>query len=418
MSFWKRAVLLSLLTGAAAAARLPAQVLSLEQARTRALEASPALRAAREATMAAAGRERQAGAFPNPTLSYSREQTSRGGRESWQNIGLVEQQLDFGGARGARRDAAGLRRRAAEADGSSVEATVRYEVTRAYALAVAADRRAAHAAEAAEAFGRAQRISAQRFAEGDVSGYANRRIGLEAARYATLRAEALRERHWARLALGALVTGSADSLAVLETALEDSISLSPLSLELDSLRALAFQRRPEIGAAALEVAASAAEARAAGREAFPTPLVGLGFKNERTPGDPSAASGFVVQLSVPLPLWDARRGAVLALEAEGRRGTAEVEVLRRRIAQEVEQAWVGARAAELQLAALRPQLGVEARAALRAAEAAYAEGEIALVEWLDAVRAYQEAESGFAALQADYIIQRAALERAVGTRLN
>jgi len=79
---------------------------------------------------------------------------------------------------------------------------------------------------------------------------------------------------------------------------------------------------------------------------------------------------------------------------------------------------VSARAAELQLITLRPQLGAEAAAALRAAETAYGEGEITLVEWLDAVRAYQEAEASFAALQAEYIIQRAALERAVGTGLN
>jgi outer membrane protein TolC len=76
------------------------------------------------------------------------------------------------------------------------------------------------------------------------------------------------------------------------------------------------------------------------------------------------------------------------------------------------------RALREQIEVIRPQLGEASRAALRAAEAAYAEGEISLVEWLDAVRAYQEAESSFATLQAEYVIQRAALERAVGARLN
>ena len=38
-----------------------------------------------------------------------------------------------------------------------------------------------------------------------------------------------------------------------------------------------------------------------------------------------------------------------------------------------------------------------------------------LVEWLDAVRAYNEAQSTFAVLKADYLIQRATLERAVGS---
>ena len=73
-----------------------------------------------------------------------------------------------------------------------------------------------------------------------------------------------------------------------------------------------------------------------------------------------------------------------------------------------------AAAASTQLATIRPQLGAEAEAALTAARAAYREGEIALVEWLDAVRAYYEAESTYADLLADHFIRRAALERAVG----
>jgi len=418
MPFRTRSPVCIALVLAVAAGPLRAQVLSLEAARTRALQLSPALQASREAAFAAAGRARQAGAFPNPVLTYAREQTSRAGRTSWQNIGLIEQRLDFGGARGARADAAGLRREAADASTGSLEAELLFEVTRAYALAVAADHRAAQASQAAEAFTRAQRVSAERFAEGDLSGYAHRRIGLEAARYGLLRAEALRARHEARLTLATWLAASADSLAALEVTLEDSIVLPPLTLPLDSLRTLAFHTRADLRAAGRERDASAADARAAGREARPIPLAGLGFKNERGPGDPSPASGFVVQLSLPLPLWDARRGAVEAFAAEGRQRGAEVEVVRHRIAREVELAWVSARAAELQLITLRPQLGAEAAAALRAAETAYGEGEITLVEWLDAVRAYQEAEASFAALQAEYIIQRAALERAVGTGLN
>ena len=92
--------------------------------------------------------------------------------------------------------------------------------------------------------------------------------------------------------------------------------------------------------------------------------------------------------------------------------------MRRRVAREVAEAYDAWRTAEEQRAALAPQLGAESRAALRAVQVAYAEGEVTLVEWLDAVRAYQEAESTFANLQAEVLIRRAALERAVGARLS
>src|SRR5690606_9219296 len=122
--------------------RLTAQSLSLVEARARALAVSPELRAAREAVAAGTARERQAGAFPNPSVGYFREQTARDGRTNWQHIALLEQPLDLSGRIGARREAAGYRRAALEAEVEVREAELRFEVTRAYALAVAADRRA------------------------------------------------------------------------------------------------------------------------------------------------------------------------------------------------------------------------------------------------------------------------------------
>ena len=71
-----------------------------------------------------------------------------------------------------------------------------------------------------------------------------------------------------------------------------------------------------------------------------------------------------------------------------------------------------------QLDALRPLLGADAQLALQAAGTAYAEGEISLVAWLDAVRAYHEAQSSFAILQADHVIRLMTLERAVGSVLS
>jgi outer membrane protein, heavy metal efflux system len=256
-----------------------------------------------------------------------------------------------------------------------------------------------------------------RLADGDISGYASRRIGLEAARYATLRAEAELTRREARLALAALLGGMSDSVLAFELRLDESLAGAP-TLPLDSLRAIALRAHQEIRAVLTEAEANAAEARAARRETLPGPLAGLGFKNERGAGSTRTTSGFVFQISMPVPLWDGRRAASSAFLADARERTASADRLRREISQQVESAWAGMHAVREQIEAIRPHLGEASRAALRAAEAAYAEGEISLVEWLDAVRAYQEAESGFATLQAEYVIQRAALERAVGARLN
>lgn len=396
--------------------------LTLAEAQLVARQASPDLRAAREAVAAARARERQANALLNPTLSYGREQTSRNGRSNAQDIAQFEQPFEIGGQRGARRDAARLRGEVAQARLSAVERLLDYDVARAFAMLVAAARRAALADEAVTAFAEAGRVITQRLAAGDVSGYAVRRLQLEAARYATQRADAVLALRVARIELATLLALSPDSItppppAALKSGSDTSESLP----QLDVLRASATDSRADLRALALEAAATAAEARLAVAERFPTPTLSAGYKRESVnPGGAGSAMGlrgFVAGLSLPLPVFDRRGGSIEAAAAETRRGEAQVDALRRRIRLEVDEAYAGLGAVDAQLELLRPQLGENARVALRAVQAAYGEGEITLVEWLDAVRAYQEAESTFATLQADAMIRRAALERAVGIPL-
>jgi cobalt-zinc-cadmium efflux system outer membrane protein len=394
--------------------------LTLGAAQDAARRTSPELRAARGAVAAATARERQAGVLPNPTLAYGREQTSRSGQTNAQDVAQLEQPLEIGGQRAARRDAARLRRAAAEARLATAAVQVDFDVARAFALAVAAERRTRLAEQTATAFTEAQRVSDRRLSAGDVSGYAARRLRLEAARYAAVRAAAALDRRSTRVALASLMglaTGAADSLALptdLPTGPGDATPLPAL----DSLVARAERSRPELRAAALDAEAAAAEARLAARERVPTPTLSAGYKGERVAdsarGSRAGFSGFVAGVSVPLPLFDRRTGAIEAAEAEARRMSAETDVVRRHVVREVTDAADALRAAELQRVALTPHLGDDTRIAVRAVQASYAEGEITLVEWLDAVRAYQDAESTYATLQAEVAVRRAALARAVG----
>jgi outer membrane protein, heavy metal efflux system len=398
--------------------------LTLRDVRNAARQASPELRALREAASAAAGRERQAGAWLNPTFAYGHERTSRDGATNSQHIAQLEQPLELGGQRGARRDAARLRREASEARLAAGQARLDYDVARAYAIAIAADRRALLAAQAATAFVEAERVSAQRLAAGDVSGYADRRLRLEAARYAAQRAAAMLARRTARLELAALLTSAPDTLAD-RLVLADSLSAAgarettatPMSLAADSLQRLARARRAELRALTFEQQAAAAEVRLVARERIPVPTLAAGYKTEEAAGSGGGFNGLVAGFSLPLPLWDRRAGAVQAAEAQARQAVAERATLERQVAREVAEAAAALEAIETERALLAPHVGPRTEAALRAVRVAYAEGDITLVEWLDAVRAYQEAEATFASLEADVLVRRAALERAVGAPL-
>jgi len=407
------------LVAQAVSARGDSGLLTLVEARARAFGSSPELAAARAAAAVAAGEERQAAAFPNPTLAYAREQTSRNGASNSQDIAQVEQAIEIGGRRTARRDAARFRRSAADARVGIEQSRIAFEVTRVYALAVAADRRARLAAVAAAEFASARAASDQRLAAGDVSGYAARRVRLEAARYAGLRAEAALDARAARVALASLV-GTTSDPAQFTIALDTSLIISSDLLAKDSLRVLAGQSstaRPDIRAAELDVDAARAAGRLAASERLRLPVASVGFKRERIAEQQGSASGFVAGFAIPLPLFDRRVGAIQAADAEVQRQAALLDVVRRRAAKEVAEAVAANAAAQEGLALLTPDIIADAELSMRAAQAAYREGEITLLEWLDAVRAHQETVSSFIGLQAESIIRRAALERALGVTL-
>ena len=128
-------------------------------------------------------------------------------------------------------------------------------------------------------------------------------------------------------------------------------------------------------------------------------------------------SGFVAGVSLPLPLWNRGGGGVAAARADVSRQEVEIGRLRNQVTNEVEVAYAMHQLLAVQVTELSQQLGDEARKARNAAATAYAEGEIGLLDWLDAVRAYYEAESSYLTLWSESIARRAALERATGATL-
>jgi outer membrane protein TolC len=255
----------------------------------------------------------------------------------------------------------------------------------------------------------------ERLAAGDISGYAARRVRLEAARYAALAAQAEFEARSERLRLATLLGAPADTaLAPVDhvASLAAILDIAP-----DSIEALVVRNHAGLLALRLAADAGRAEAQLAQRERFPTPIASAGYKNERAPGGDGSLGGFVAGLSFALPIWDRRSGSIASADAHANRLLAEAEAAGQRVVREARTALEAARQTETRIAALGAELGEEAEAALRAAAAAFDEGEITLIEWLDAVRAYHEAESAYASVIAESIIQCATLERLLGLAL-
>jgi len=390
--------------------------LTLEQAQERARITSPRLASARETIAVARGEERQAGAFPNPVFGYERDQTFRSGEMIEEDVALIEQPFEIGGQRGLRREVARRRRTSAEAALRVAEIELDFEVTRAFAQALAADERASQTQRAAEAFRRAREASRQRRRAGDVSGYDDRRLALEVARYEALRAQVRLEQRAARMVLAEQIETPERMRRLLEVHLQEPPDADLPGVSMEELLEIALEGHPRLRAAEAEAAAAESAARLAGRGWVPTPVIGAGYKRQQEAGT-GGFEGYVAAISLPLPLWDRRQGDREAAEARARRARADLRRLRGRVVQELDTAWTGYHAAADSLAALMPHLEREASAAVEAARVSYAEGEIGLIEWLDAVRAYQEAAAAYADVRAEVWIQHATLQRAVGAPL-
>lgn len=391
--------------------------LTLDSAKSLARLTSAELRAADEAVSAARARERQAQAFVNPTLSYGREQTAKGGLRNSQDIAQVEQPIEIGGQRDARKNATASRTKSAEARRASVLQQLDFDVTQAFYRFYSAARRAALVDSAVNTFREAERVSAERLAAGDESGYATRRLRLEAARYATQRAEAALTLRSTRIDLATLL-GVRDA----ELASPQIGNAAPaFALSVDSLVTLGLRQRGEIKAAEFEVMALGADARLVKSERIPTPILSAGYKGENVKDGSSNGSnrlnGFVAGFSLPLPMFDRSASAIQAANADTRHASALVDKTRREIDRDVRRAYESLQAVDEQVRLLEPHVGNEATLAMRAVQLSYREGEITLVEWLDAVRAYQESEIAIITLQTEAAIRRAALERAVGSSL-
>lgn len=411
-AYWLRVLTVLPLLAAPVAAQQQkhALALSLDSAVWLAARAHPRVDAARAAVIAAESRTRQAGARANPTLSWQYERSARTGVENSQHITTLQQPLAFG-QRGARRDAAAAEAEAAYADLLAAQLDVTVLATNAYATVLEAERRHTIATRSAAAFAEAARIVDARLAAGDASGYEQRRVQLEAARYVAVREARGVEARRARRALLALVDPAS---ANRDRALGLSFDFAPSpDISDDSLLARGRAQRPDLRAAAARLRAREAQARLASWERLPVPTLAGGLKTETAAGLGSLR-GIAAGVSIPLPLFDRRNGARDAAVADATQAERQLAGQQQLATLEILAAADAVRSADIQIAALRPALGESAERAIAAVNAAFAEGDISLDAWLLALRAYDEAEEAFATLRADALVRRAELARAIG----
>ena len=340
-------------------------------------------------------------AYPNPAVTYSRE--SAGFTEFLQ----AEQTLPLFGARAALSRAGEAATAAAEADRDVRLWLLQSEAAAGVARLVAEQARLELAQAHTRDVERLIEILRTREREGEGSRFDRLRAEQELRDTRQLVTSAAVSVVEARATLSALLPRD-----IALTRIAGALDPQPAPAAEDALIAKATSARAELRALQQLGERATLEAEAARRARLPSPNVFGGLK--RADDVSGRQTGGVFGLSVSVPLFDAGGRESARWAAERARVEAERASIEYRIRSEV----IGAsEVLSLRQAALSQEQQGAAEELVQIAEVAYREGEVGILELLDAVRTAARAKVRSIDLRLEARLAQIALERAVGDTL-
>ena len=337
-------------------------------------------------------------AYPNPRVMYSRE--GAGFTEFLQ----VEQTLPAFGLRAGLSRAGVAAAAAAEADRDARLWALRAEARAVVARLTAEQGRLEAAESHARDVERLMEILRTREVEGEGSRFDRLRADQElrdARQLVTSAALAVAE---ARARLTAMLPR--DSAVRRVTSAADEQRPVPA---LDALLTRAASTRAELRALQRSAERAALESDAARRARLPSATLFAGLK--RADFEAGRQRGGVSGVSVSVPLFDTGGREAARWAAERARVESERAAIEQQIRAEITRA---SDALTLRRAAVFGDQEATGEELMRIAEVAYREGEIGILEWLDAVRTVSRARTRTIEIRFDARLAEIALERAVG----
>ena len=337
-------------------------------------------------------------AYPNPSVTYSRE--GAGFTEFFQ----AEQFLPLFGARAALSRAGVAATAAAEAERDLRLWLLRSDALAAVARVVAEQARVESARAQVREVERLIEILRTREREGEGSRFDRLRAEQELRDTNQLVASAAVAMAEAR----ATVSGMLPPDASLSTVAATPVTEQP-PVPMETLFARATSTRAELRALQQLGQRATFEAEAARRSRLPSPTLFGGMK--RADDVSGRETGGVFGVSVALPLFDAGGRDAARWEAERARVDAERVSIESRIRSEISGA---SEVLAVRQAALSQEQPGAAEELSQIAEVAYRDGEVGILELLDAVRTASRARIRSIELRLDARLAQIALERAVG----
>ncbi|KAB2666735.1 MAG: TolC family protein [Verrucomicrobia bacterium] len=311
----------------AAAATAPPPALSapigLGEARRIAFERNWDLLAAKSDVDIAVAQQIVARSFPNPILALSvakvpadnaPSSTAMGNsllHRSYDTIAAVNQLVEIGGKRDARRSSARAGIAGAEARFAEARRQLELAVTRAYVAVLSADGQATVLRASAASLRREADIAETRLKAGDLSRADRDQIRIAADRFEIDANRAEGDARTARIQLGVLLGESSASGGIRLSDMLEQLAGRPVPSGWEIPSPSVVANRPDVLAARADARRAEAELRLQKAQRVPDPT--LLAQYEREPPDKANSVGLGV--SFPLPLWNRNRGPIAAATA-------------------------------------------------------------------------------------------------------
>lgn len=365
----------------------------------RALVSNRELAAARLDVTRARARLRESGLLPNPVLEV--EQTggvlgiSEGEVERRAEISIP---IEYGGKRGRRIDVAEAELRATEAFVADRERRLAADVRRLYAEAIAATRELSFTSELTQIDAEIGNVLQIRVREGDAPPLEESLLRVEIDRLRSRRAVLEGRRRAAELQLLTIAGLPTDERIVLADGYGDGVVV--LTVE-DAVR-LALERRPDLRAAELNIAAAEAGVRLANAQALPDITLFGGYAKGRSGFDDTPIGPltdrdqlFNAGVGISLPIFNRNQGTKAEAAAAIEQAKRLRELTELQIRAEVESAVARYRAAEAATEVFRQGVIERSEQNVRTIRAAYEAWAFTISEFLAERRRLVDAQREF-----------------------
>ncbi len=392
--------------------------LSLADALRLAEARNPALEAARQQVVLAEADAASARRWLNPVAGLLSEgyHGSAGGPSFFDQQELsfqVGQEFELGGKRRLRATAADATTGRTRSTLDDQVRQLRLSVEHAYCQLVLARFEAGLAKDSLAEIDQVVAVNRSRYQQGEVSGGELRRLEVERLKFSDDALQADLGIRNSRAALLALIGAPRldlpiDPTETLEMSAADRGLLSGWRGDVAALTGQALAGRPDVAAARKDQERAAAVLGLQHALVTPNLTVTGGYKRD------FGTSGAIFGFSLPLPLFDRNAPGIARAEADRRQAASQTKAVEVAVSLDVQQAVNLVDVSRKRVAAIERDYLQKAREARDAVLAAYKAGEIQLLDYLDAQRAYREVQRSYGRALFDYRLSLCELDAAVG----